>query len=386
MKILIIEDDAAVQETLRDMLELHGHTVSSAGSGVEGARLAGEGCDLIFCDIGLPDLDGHEVLKALQQTPETRETPFIFLTARATREDQRQGMTLGADDYITKPFREREILEAITARVGRQRPLRERIEGLVKQHEREASARWSHELLTPLTGVLGGLDLLQMRVETVERKELVELIGLIRASAERQLALAHKIILYFDLERLSGRRQDGERHRCQAQAAILEAVGKAEKAARREGATRVQAGPGGVFLSHCMLTGALVELADNALLYSGPGASVVVTGSRTGACYRIEVVDSGPGMTKEQRESAGAFTQFERNRREQQGLGLGLAIAADTVRIAGGRMTLEEGPEGRGLRVALDLPLAEDPETQWPVASQKAKFASVEGEAFVAGG
>ncbi len=95
---------------------------------------------------------------------------------------------------------------------------------------------------------------------------------------------------------------------------------------------------------------------DNALRFSQPGQSVTVTGTLEGPRYRIDIADQGPGMTLEQRASVNAFKQFERSRREQQGLGLGLAIARSTAEIAGGELTLQPGSGDHGLRVTFDLP------------------------------
>ena len=141
MKILIIEDEPAIQQTLKDLLEINGHTVIAASDGIEGVKMTSQKPDLILCDVGLPGMDGYEVIKAVRQQPESRDLPFIFLTARADRADQRQGMALGADDYVTKPFTERDLLDAIAARIDRQRPLRERVEELVEQRHRELSRR-----------------------------------------------------------------------------------------------------------------------------------------------------------------------------------------------------------------------------------------------------
>jgi len=120
MKILIIEDEEDIRQTLQDLLEIHGHTLLAAAEGREGLKLAEERPDLILCDINMPGMNGYEVVAAIQQLPHCRDIPFIFLTAMADRAAQRRGMELGADDYLTKPCSERELLEAIAARVRRQ--------------------------------------------------------------------------------------------------------------------------------------------------------------------------------------------------------------------------------------------------------------------------
>ncbi|MGY8655359.1 MAG: hypothetical protein ACKVJX_17210, partial [Verrucomicrobiia bacterium] len=103
-------------------------------------------------------------------------------------------------DYITKPFSTQEILNAIAARVSRLLPLRERIEQLLTDRQVQVSANGSHELMTSLTGVLGGLDLIEMEVDSIKLGELKELLGLVREGVERQFKLSRKLIRYFELE------------------------------------------------------------------------------------------------------------------------------------------------------------------------------------------
>lgn len=116
-KILIVEDHPDVRENLMEILELAGYQVVEAANGKEGVKQArDESPDLIICDIMMPELDGYGVLRILSQDPATAGIPFIFLTAKAEKSDRRRGMSLGADDYLVKPFEELELLDAVTAR------------------------------------------------------------------------------------------------------------------------------------------------------------------------------------------------------------------------------------------------------------------------------
>ncbi len=358
MKILIIEDDASIRQTLQDLLEIHGHEVLAAPDGPTGIRLAAERPELILCDVGLPGLDGYQVLQALRRLPQGQETPFIFLTARTERQEQRRGMALGADDYITKPFTEKEILEAISARVGRQRPLRERIDALVRRRDQELAAEWSHELMTPLTGILGGLDLLESDAGTATPEEIKELVALIRAGATRQYRLSRKLIRYFDLERQLQRHHPAAELACDAVTTIAAGAAQAGQQERRLNDLQVQCEAGQLPVLENQLIDAVAELVENALHFSAPGQLVELSGTRVDGRYLITVTDQGPGMTAEQRAQAGPFKQFGRKHHEQQGLGLGLAIAQVVAELGGGQLRLEEGPQGRGLRAVLDLPAA----------------------------
>lgn len=117
-KILIIEDNNDIRENVVEILGLAGYTVFEADNGKTGIELAVNNLpDVILCDIMMPELDGYGVLFMLNKNPETAAIPFIFLTARAERIDQRKGMEMGADDYLTKPFDDIELLNAIESRL-----------------------------------------------------------------------------------------------------------------------------------------------------------------------------------------------------------------------------------------------------------------------------
>ncbi|GAB4463599.1 MAG: hypothetical protein OHK0037_16490 [Elainellaceae cyanobacterium] len=119
-KILVIEDDLTIRTALLKMLSAENYEAIAAPEGQTGLSLAqGYGPDLILCDIMMPGCDGYEVLAQLQQNPATAGIPFIFLTAKADRQDIRQGMAMGADDYLTKPFTRQELIEAIATRLNK---------------------------------------------------------------------------------------------------------------------------------------------------------------------------------------------------------------------------------------------------------------------------
>lgn len=118
--ILLIEDDADMRDNTAEILELANYRVLKAEQGRRGVDIARkEKPDLVICDIMMPELDGYGVLHMLGRDPATAEIPFIFLSAKAERGDVRKGMELGADDYLTKPFEESELLNAIEGRLRR---------------------------------------------------------------------------------------------------------------------------------------------------------------------------------------------------------------------------------------------------------------------------
>lgn len=117
-KVLIIEDNNDIRENVVEILELAGYQVFDANNGKKGVEIAlKEIPDIILCDIMMPELDGYGVLYMLNKNPETAAIPFIFLTAKAERLDLRKGMEMGADDYLTKPFDDMDLLNAIESRL-----------------------------------------------------------------------------------------------------------------------------------------------------------------------------------------------------------------------------------------------------------------------------
>jgi CRP-like cAMP-binding protein/CheY-like chemotaxis protein len=120
-KVLIIEDNNDIRENVVEILELAGYEVADANNGKTGVDLAIKNPpDIILCDIMMPELDGYGVLYLLNKNPQTCAIPFIFLTAKAERMDLRKGMEMGADDYLTKPFDDMDLLNAIESRLKKQ--------------------------------------------------------------------------------------------------------------------------------------------------------------------------------------------------------------------------------------------------------------------------
>ncbi|RYF96228.1 MAG: response regulator, partial [Chitinophagaceae bacterium] len=120
--MLVIDDNADLRENTAEILELAGYRVSTAENGKKGVELAlREKPALIVCDIMMPELDGYGVLHLLRKNPETLHIQFIFLTAKTERPDYRKGMEMGADDYITKPFDDIELLNAVETRLKKVR-------------------------------------------------------------------------------------------------------------------------------------------------------------------------------------------------------------------------------------------------------------------------
>ncbi|MFM7440496.1 MAG: putative bifunctional diguanylate cyclase/phosphodiesterase [Snowella sp.] len=153
--ILIIEDEAAIRELISELLILEGFDVAEAVNGREGIAIAQSVLpDLIICDVMMPEIDGHGVLQTLQKNPQTVTIPFIFLTAKGTRQDVRYAMNLGADDYLIKPFANDELLEVIQIRLKKKEIINQQYIEKLEENKEKISHLLYHDLLTNLPNQL----------------------------------------------------------------------------------------------------------------------------------------------------------------------------------------------------------------------------------------
>jgi len=138
-KVLLIEDDLILRENTAELLELSDYEVVTASNGKIGLNMATTHLpDIIVCDIMMPELDGYGVLDALAKNSDTKYIPFIFLSAKTERQDVRKGMDLGADDYITKPFQEEELVSAIESRIAKAAILKDERERILNVSENDS--------------------------------------------------------------------------------------------------------------------------------------------------------------------------------------------------------------------------------------------------------
>src|ERR1017187_9426882 len=160
-KILVIDDEESFRQVILKFLAKQGFEAVPAADGQTGVRVAAEMLpDLIVCDLNMPGMDGYEVLATLRRDPKLADIPLIFLTGQSQPSQVRQGMSLGADDYLTKPVNPVDLISAIKARLGRRQAQRQRQE---KQMERAMQLFGGivHDLRDPLFVVLGYTDILR---------------------------------------------------------------------------------------------------------------------------------------------------------------------------------------------------------------------------------
>lgn len=200
--ILVIEDELAVRQNLLALLKAEGFQAIGAEDGLVGLQLAQtHHPDLIICDVMMPQLGGFEVLEILQQNTATAIIPFIFLTAKTERSDFRQGMRLGADDYLTKPFTRVELLETIKIRLSKQHGMAQLKQQLAELEQSnllkdDFVSTVAHELRAPLTNIKMAISLLQNAPDANRQQRYIELL---QAECSREFELINDLL---DLQRL----------------------------------------------------------------------------------------------------------------------------------------------------------------------------------------
>lgn len=358
-RILLIEDDAGIRESTKAILDLHGFETFLAKDGLEGVTLARKLAPaLIVCDIMMPKLDGFGVLRELRQAPQTAVIPFIYLSAKANPGEIREGMALGADDYLTKPFNPTDLLETIKTRLSRRAAFTQDLEQLRSDLSRSVP----HEFRTPLNGILGFSQIiLQNLNDNVElsKEELLDFVTQIDVSGKRLLRLVETFSLYTEVTSAASNDRPMEfdlagRNWLPNLETCLREVAERFDRARDFSSS---CAPGDLQISEYFLTRALSQLVDNALKFSGPGTPVTLAGSVNRSDYVFSVSDQGRGMSPEQVGRIGPFTQFDRGKFEQQGSGLGLAIVQKIATLFHGNLVLES-TQGKSTTAYFSVPLS----------------------------
>jgi len=360
-KILVIEDEEGLRENLMSLLDAENFEVFGAGNGKAGVELAKAHLpDLIICDVMMPILDGFGVLATLRATPTTTTIPFIFLTAKVDKTDLRQGMELGADDYLTKPFSRKELLAAISVRLKKQAVISHQQSQKLEDLRSSIALSLPLELRSPLNNILGFSRLLIDDAEAMERQEIREMAEIIQKSGQRLERLIQNFLLYAELELIATvpERIEGLRNsRTSSAASVIETLALFEaKQANREADLQLELQDSPVQIAKGKLEKIITELLDNAFKYSNDLTPIQIIAAPAAQGYVISVTDYGRGMSADEIAQIGAYRQFERKLYEQKGSGLGLVIVKRLAELLGGGLTIESTP-GKQTKVQVVIPI-----------------------------
>lgn len=348
--ILVIDDEQSVRKLIAEILAFAGFEVLEASGGTSGAQLAKETLpDLILCDVSMPDQDGFQTLRQVRQDANLAATPFVFLTGKTDHEDMRQGMVSGADDYLTKPFSANELIESVQARLDRRSQVSEASEKKLDDLRGNIVHMLPHELRTPLQGIIGFADILQDEYQDMEREQVGEMATHIMKSAQRLHRVVENFLVYAQIQVYRKDQQKLKSLQAEttpvSQEIIQSLIEQCPAAQSRIDDLSLWVAEETVSMSVGDLTKVVLELVDNAIKFSESGTPIEITGLADENNYRLSIQDYGRGMTSEQVQHIGAYTQFDRRFYEQQGTGLGLTIAKELVELHKGSLSVDSDAE-----------------------------------------
>ncbi len=353
-KILIIEDDSIVLANLGYIFELEDYNVVKAVNGIDGLdKATTEQPDLIVCDISMPGMDGYQVLEKLKSNPETFSIPFIFLTARVDKADQRLGMQMGADDYITKPFEADDILNAIQSRLQKYENQRKTYESRIDSIKNVVSTTLPHELRSPLNSILGFTQIMKSNFRELTEDDIMIMLNNIENAGKRILRL---IVNYLFFNRLM---HQPDTFVIKDQGVLSTSMyinTKSMEIAKnymRESDLKLDVENASVRLPDECFLKLVEEITDNAFKFSQPGSEINVTGKKIDNLYYLTVANFGVEFTSEQFSQISAFVQFDRIKYEQQGSGMGLAIVQKILNLFAGKLEMYSSQDSKTVVVAV---------------------------------
>lgn len=356
--VLLIDDDRLLRPVLVECLETYGYRTLQAPNAKLGAELARTHLpDVIVCDVDMPGQDGKHFLKQLRLDPELADRQFVLMTGDPAYANPRAGMELGADDFLLKPFSLGDLTRCVAARLKRAELSRHLESRIIEQLLGSLHSTLPHEFFTPLAGVFGLTEMLEEELDDLSKEEIREILHDILTSARR---LHRTLKNYLHIIEL-----DSPSRAVPARVLEAEFVIQAAAAGIKSATDRHQRGAdvstelvGGRLQTNLTeLTALIEELVDNALSFSRKDSPVKVKLLPDGGWLRLTIRDEGRGMTPKQLQQLGLFQQHDRKKFEQQGLGLGLALARRIIHRFGGELRFDSEP-AKGTTVHVALPIA----------------------------
>jgi two-component system, sensor histidine kinase and response regulator len=351
--ILLIDDDEGIRFSFGETLRSRGHRVIEADSGEAGLELAREQMpDLILTDINMPGGDGQMLLQHIRADPELRGTQVVLMTGRPDRVPARKGMEQGADDFLAKPITAEALFSCVEARLNRA-DVHWRVEDRVFSNlESYMSSQLPHEFITPLAGILGLSEILLSDFSSLSTDEMKDFHDGIHRSALRLQRTVKNYLLILQLEQESKIRVGTELlSHAKLQTLLKTGVDSALEREDRRADITLRSEKCSIWVQPSDLTQIVEELVDNAFKFSRLGTAVEV---RLGGNGVLLVTDAGRGMSEEEISQIGAFRQFNRDKHEQQGLGLGLTLVQKLAPRNGARFSVESKP-GQGVQIRIEF-------------------------------
>ena len=332
-KILVIEDEEAVRENLVDLLFAHDFDAISAINGLDGLeRIYKMKPDLIICDINMPEMDGFELLDIMRNNPETYSIPFLFLTALTDSKIQRKGMTLGADDYITKPYDSMDLINAINNKLKKYESLKKSFQKENKEDENSQSNLVPFEILTPLNNIRGFTQVLINSCDDIDANERKSILNIIAHSSDRLIKLIENYSMLIKLENENSKYSNQNPQPNNIKKLIMNKQAfMHEYYEEKDISPVVSVDDCYFYFDYQHLNKIVSEIIENAYRFSTDNKLVYIEGRKTDAYYIFKVEHHSKGMNSNFIENINNFSFNNTPEFEQQSYGLGLALVKKLV-------------------------------------------------------
>jgi two-component system sensor kinase len=351
-KILVVEDEKNIQETIKELLTLKNYEVQTANNGQEALDLLGNWMpDLIISDIMMPMMDGHELHEIVRESKALCAIPFLFLTAKKGQDIARVCLLDGVDDFISKPFRVKDLLQRIEIKIKRFNKIKNNQNNIYIGEKKD----FLHEVNTPLNGILGFINLLLDNENELDKEDIKIINNSIKSSAERLKRTTSNLIMYENIK--NNQLTINTEEKSEIQDVFLKAKELILKDYPLDDAKITFALDKTVIkMSEENLIFILFELMDNALKFSSDTKKISITGTKFNSNhYEINIKDFGIGFKESELKKINAAEQFNREKREQQGLGLGLYLSKFITKKSHGVFSILS-KEGFGTTISLLIP------------------------------
>ena len=359
--ILIVDDNPNIRDSVDEILTLSGYTSLKAADGVEALEImASKKPDLIISDIVMPRMDGYAFFDALKDIREWSTIPFVFLTARGEKTDIRRGYRMGADRYLVKPLELEDLLIAVETRLERAAELESVIEADINQTKQQLLNVFGHELRTPLSLLHGYSKIIEQSQGTLDKEAADEIFLVIQESVDRLVKLSEDLMLMVCLDSGVAYLSLESVNEPIFIKSILEnlIVGLSNDLERRNIVVELNLTDELTIVGHSPYMSDLFKrILENAIKFGRPGGTIWVEANVFTEEIQITIRDNGIGIAPEKMTFLfKLFQQIDRESMEQQGLGLGLAIAARLAEFHGGRISAES-ELGQGSKFIVHLPI-----------------------------
>jgi signal transduction histidine kinase len=345
-----VDDDHLTRGLLYDALQTEGYNVVTAVDGAAGVQLAeAHAPDLIVADVNMPGLDGFQLLERIRRSPNTSMIPVVFLTAENSPTAVRKGMVGGAEDFLAKPVSVADLLSSVKTQLQKRAVLDEKHNTTMRLLRRSIMYALPHELRSPLHLISGFAKLIEMEQGKTPPEDLLTYARSISEASYRLERLFENYLVYAQVELISADPVELEAVRNHlikdCGAVIASAASDSARRAGRVDDLHLDVCHLALRISEKNLAKVITELVDNAFKFSQPGSPVWVRSTRDNDLLFIVISDLGRGMTMEQISLLGAYMQFGRDLYEQQGIGLGFAVAKRIIELHEGAVKVESQVE-----------------------------------------